>query len=423
LFLMIDRAACLVVFVALLGGCGGADEQGHKSEPPATVHQVSSETELARITLTETAERRLGISLAKVAKENVLRRRTLGGEMLVPAGRTIVVAAPTPGVIAAPQDGAIPLPGQRVQTGQVVLSLKPLLSPDRYVPSPAELVQMANARATLVAAQTVAQGDVDRSRVEAEAAQIALDRAKKLLADRAGPARAVDEAQAQLSVAESSLRAAEERARQLERLAATLDSGGGEQAEPLTLTAPQSGVIRNVAASPGQAVTAGATLFELFDPDVLWVRAPVYVGLLSEVETEAAAQIVDFDARRRFEPQPATPVAAPPSADSASSTADLYFQIENSGGEFRPGQRVGVELTLRGEQTGLVVPPAAILYDIYGGAWVYVKTADRTYERRRVAVSFTEDRRAVLAEGPAEGTEVVVDGAAELFGEEFGAGK
>jgi RND family efflux transporter MFP subunit len=420
---MMHRAKCLAVFLALLVGCGGANEQGHKGEPPATVHQISSETELARITLTEAAERRLGISLAKVAMENVQRRRTFGGEMMVPPGRTIVVAAPTPGVIAAPQNGAIPLPGERVQTGQAVLTLKPLLSPERYVPSPAELVQMANARATLVAAQTVAQGDVDRSRVEVEAAQIALDRAKKLLADRAGPARAVDEAQAQLSVAESSLRAAEERARQLERLAATLDSGDGQQAAPLLISAPQPGVIRNVAASPGQAVTAGATLFDLFDPDVLWVRVPVYVGLLAEIETQAGAHVVDFDAGRRIEPRKAAPVAAPPSADPASTTADLYFQVDNRSGELRPGQRVGVELALHGEQTGLAVPPAAILYDIHGGAWVYVKTADRAYERRRVAVHYTESHRAVLAEGPAEGTEVVVDGAAELFGEEFGAGK
>ena len=36
---------------------------------------------------------RLGITLEKVATENVERRRTFGGEMMVPAGRTIVVAA------------------------------------------------------------------------------------------------------------------------------------------------------------------------------------------------------------------------------------------------------------------------------------------------------------------------------------------
>jgi RND family efflux transporter MFP subunit len=411
------------IFILLAAGCGDSDSKGHNHEPPAAVHQVSSETELARITLTEKAEQRLGITLAKVAKENVQRRRTLGGEMMVPAGRTIIVAAPVPGVIAPPQEGAIPLPGERVAAGQAVLVLNPLLSPERYVPSPAERVQMANARATLVTAQTVAQGDIDRSRVEVEAAKIALERAQKLLADRAGPARDVDQAQAQLSVAESLLRAAEERSRQLERLAATLDSGAGEQAEPLTLTAPQPGVIRNVAASPGQAVTAGATLFEVIDPDELWVRVPVYVGLLAEIDAEAEAQVVDLDGRNRFPPQPVQPVTAPPSADPSSTTADLYFQVENASRAFRPGQRVGVELPLRGEQEGLIVPAASILYDIYGGAWVYVKTGDRTYERRRVAIRFTEADRAALAEAPPEGTEVVTAGAAELFGEEFGAGK
>ncbi len=78
---------------------------------------------------------------------------------------------------------------------------------------------------------------------------------------------------------------------------------------------------------------------------------------------------------------------------------------------------------MQGEQTGLVVPSAAIMYDIYGGAWVYVAVGERAFQRRRVLIRFSDGDRAVLAEGPAPGADVVVAGAAELYGAEFGAGK
>ena len=51
----------------------------------------------------------------------------------------------------------------------------PLLSPERDVPTPAERVQIANTRATLLSALIVARGEVSRSQAEVEAAQINLE--------------------------------------------------------------------------------------------------------------------------------------------------------------------------------------------------------------------------------------------------------
>ena len=90
---------------------------------------------------------------------------------------------------------------------------------------------------------------------------------------------------------------------------------------------------------------------------------------------------------------------------------------------FVHGERVGVDLALKGQKEGFVVPAKSILYDIYGGTWVYIKSGDHAFERRRVLIRYTVDQRVVLAESPVVGTQVVVDGAAELYGTEFGAGK
>ena len=70
-----------------------------------------------------------------------------------------------------------------------------------------------------------------------------------------------------------------------------------------------------------------------------------------------------------------------------------------------------------------MVPKAALLHDAYGGTWVYVARGDHVYARERVAVSTIVDMLALVSQGPAPGARVVTDGAAELFGVEFGAGK
>ena len=97
--------------------------------------------------------------------------------------------------------------------------------------------------------------------------------------------------------------------------------------------------------------------------------------------------------------------------------------MDNSGSRFRPGERVSVDIPIVGESESLVVPRAAVLLDIHGTAWVYVKSGEQQYQRARAAVRYTTPDLAVLSTGPDVGTEVVVDGAAELFGTEFGAGK
>jgi len=88
----------------------------------------------------------------------------------------------------------------------------------------------------------------------------------------------------------------------------------------------------------------------------------------------------------------------------------------------RPGERVMVELPLARTERGLLVPEAAVLYDIHGDAWVYEDLGDSAYARRRVQIARHTGGRAVIARGLAEGVKVVTAGAAELFGTEFGAG-
>lgn len=442
-----SKLLCVTALSLVVCGCStSAKKPDGAHDTPAKVEKLPVETELATVTLTEDAERRLGIATAPVTRKSVSQRRTLGGEAMVPVGRTIVVSTPVAGLVAAPDSRELPLPGMPVTAGTEVLSLVPLLSPERDVPTPAEQVQMVGAQANLVAAQTVAHGDVQRSSAEVEAAKVTLERAQKLFQDRAGAKRLVDDADAQLSIAQSVLTAAQQREKQLSALIESLKKpilgvgsdrqSGGVVALPML--APIHGLINRLNVSQGQTVAAGTALFEVVNLDTIWIRVPVFVDLLSSIEKDQTANLVALSGDRLGQqassgslaapqvasrPIAARPIAAPPTANAATSSADLYYAVDNRQLHLRPGQRVGVELPLAGASEALVVPDSAVIYDVHGGAWVYIDTGDRRFKRARITVRWMAEGQAILASGPAAGSQVVVAGAAELFGTEFGTGK
>ena len=69
-----------------------------------------------------------------------------------------------------------------------------------------------------------------------------------------------------------------------------------------------------------------------------------------------------------------------------------------------------------------IVPFAAVFYDLTGEAWVYTVPEPLTYVRQKLVVETINGERAFVREGPAEGTQVVIAGVAEIYGTERGVG-
>ena len=155
----------------------------------------------------------------------------------------------------------------------------------------------------------------------------------------------------------------------------------------------------------------------------VWLKVPIYAGESGDIDPRAAARVLGLGESPDADGVSAQPIAPPPSADAATSGVNLYYSLSNPGRRFSPGERVAVRLTRRVASASLVVPKAALLHDAYGGTWVYVLREPRVYARHRVNVADINGVLASLSQGPAAGARVVTDGAAELFGVEFGAGK
>lgn len=358
--------------------------------PPAKVQNAVSEGSLTTVVLTDQAVGRVGIKTAPVERRKIDRFRQLGGEAIVPPGRSATVAAPLAGTPA----GDLPAPGTRVKAGQTLTVLAPLLT--------------SEARATLSAAHVEAEGDLAGAAVRWEAAKIAVTRAEKLLADGAGSQRGVDEARAQRDAAESAQKAAGSRRDLLAgAIAGTIAS--------VPILSPLDGVVRAIHAVKGQTVASGAPLLDVAALDPLWIRVAVYVGEASRIDREREARVGPPGALEAPGLIAARPVQAPPSA--GAETVDLFYEI--AGAALAPGQRVGVRLPLKEEAQSLVIPWSAVVHDVHGGAWIYERIDPRTFTRRRVQVRAVEGTLALLENGPAPGTEIVTEGAAELFGTEF----
>lgn len=408
----------LLAASVVCAGCSKADKATAKAEKPSKVEAHPKEADIYRITLTPKAVERLQITTVPASMKSMPRTRSLGGDVMIPDGKRIPVSAPLTGKLLAAGDMPQVVAGQPVTANQILFKLTPMLPPQQEVPNAAERVQMANARATLVSAQIQADGDMNQAAAQVEGAKIAFTRAKQLLADRAGSQRQVDEAEAALNVAMEAQKAAAERKTLLDEL--TLDAQTG-QAQEILIQSPHDGILQTVSARIDQVVNAGAPLFEIVDLSQLWIRVPVYAGLVDEIDLNAVADGSGLSAAS--EHFVATPIITPPTATALSASVDLYYSVENAASRFHPGERVTIHVPLKGETESLVIPRAAVLRDIFGTGWVYVQSGENVFRRERVAVTFTTNELAVLSLGPEVGTEVVVDGAAELFGTEFGAGK
>lgn len=405
-----------------LCGCQKPTVETKKTAPvsPAKTSFAVSEVNLNTIELTDDAIRRLGVEHQPIVERNMPQVRAYGAEVVLPTGASVLVSAPVAGMLKLQENRILPGPGNQIEKGTEVLQLLPLLSPERDVLTPAERVRFAEVRNTIAQSQNDAAAQVEQSKVQVEAAQIALERAERLLKDKSGTIRAVDEATAQLKLAEAALEAAEARKEIVDGIKLDAEEG---TLKPISIVSPISGIVRSIQTQPGQIVAAGSAMFEIMDNKVFWVRVPVYVGDLEGLDLTAEARIAAPGKLQGSTVIDVKPITVPPTAFALASTVDVYYELPNENAAYRPGQRLSVQIRLKGESTQTAIPWSAIYLDIYGNQWVYERMGQSTFVRRRVEVAFVADGWAALKHSPPLGTEIVTAAVAELAGTEFGFAK
>ncbi|QFT93189.1 Solvent efflux pump periplasmic linker SrpA precursor [Roseovarius sp. THAF9] len=198
------------------------------------------------------------------------------------------------------------------------------------------------------------------------------------------------------------------------RLAEIALNSAREDLEHATLRAPFDALIAKRLVANFQTVQAGTPVVRLHDvseirvdiqvPEVLFRKAGADDDVAFHAELPGDGRRYEL-ALREFETET--------SATGQTYTITLAF-IENPGAFVFPGASVTVYTAVEGpEQTGVILPETALVYDPEGNAQVMV-FEDGKVTARAVKIEVHEDSRIYMTEGPADGTRIVETGAAQL---------
>lgn len=218
---------------------------------------------------------------------------------------------------------------------------------------------------------------------------------------RARDTSAPDRADALVLAARSRLTRFGVDARDLERLARTLEVGS-----TLPIRAPITGYVVEKNLVQGGAFEAGERLYRLAPLTTVWVEADVYEADLARVDVGLAARItLAHDPGRVYE-APVTLLA--PGLDPDSRTTRVRIEVANRDLALRPNQFVDVDLALPGAEA-IVVPQSAVL-QAGTRSFVFVAVGDGRFRPQPVETGRRVGEEVEIRSGLAAGDEIVHSG-------------
>lgn len=181
---------------------------------------------------------------------------------------------------------------------------------------------------------------------------------------------------------------------------------GGKPLTQVPLLSPIKGTVIKLNVVAGQYVEEGAVLYELSDLSKVWMEAEIYEQDLASVSLFSTVRIKPLSFPDRVFTGKADFLS--PTIDPATRTTKIRVEVDNSDRLLKPGMFCNVEISTPGAENLLVIPETALL-DTGVRRLVYVKTAPGRYEARNVTVGPKLGGYYPLADGLAEGEEVVTE--------------
>lgn len=173
-----------------------------------------------------------------------------------------------------------------------------------------------------------------------------------------------------------------------------------------SLRATADGVISKVSAVVGGTVSQGQIVFEIVDPDALWVEAAAYDPAIAQNVRSATAIAGDG---RSF------------SLDFigggmtlSNQAIPLRFRVVGAHEGLSVGKPVTVIVQQNKTIAGIPVPAASVIRDADGRSIVWERTGAETFMPRQVRATRIAGNRMVVESGLADGARVVTDGASLL---------
>jgi RND family efflux transporter MFP subunit len=239
------------------------------------------------------------------------------------------------------------------------------------------------------------QAQVARAQSQAELARVQLERYRSLAATKIYPANQLDEAQAQLDMAQHDVA----------RLTAQLNQVEYETQQS-QIRAPFAGVVTERFAQRGEYLQVGAAVVRLVNTDDLEARATAALAFAVNVRAGQQATLRVAGEERR-----ATIRAIVPVGDDRSRQFEVRVALGRS--RWPVGTAIEVNLPTGADHSAVVVPRDAIVIR-QAHSYVMRVTRDSTVERREVEAGNAVDDDVEIKSGVASGDRLVVRGAERL---------
>lgn len=256
-----------------------------------------------------------------------------------------------------------------------------------------------------------ARSDYEKAKIEADRADLQLNRAKELLAHDVMSQRDFDDLKALDAADHSEM----ERARQTLHL---LGFNESDTTDVVPITAPISGVVLDVGTGPGElqrSLDNATAIATIADIDSIWVVGDLYPRDQGEVHAgQAAAITVNGYPGMTLHGMVANISAA---VDPTSLTLKVRVVLPNPQHRLKPEMYANMMLT--GARHDVIQVPATAVIQNGRETFVFVQTAAGKYERRNVTVADTGTETDEVAQGLNDGDRVVSQGA-ELLREAEG---
>lgn len=359
------HAAELVLVAVLLGllfSTSADAHEGHDEGPAPTTGNVPRRLPSGEAFVPKPSQRLLRIRTSVAATENAQQGTELIG--------TVISNPSSAGHVQAPMDGQIELAergisyvGQRVTTGEVLAALAPAIPVADLgtmeqlradVDGKLRVAEQKLSRLTRVTTGVIAQSEIDDTRAELEA----LREQKRVLAPKG--------------------------------------------VEKILLKAPVSGVISVANVRAGQVVSLRDTLFEIVDPEQLWVEA---IGMSSHGQNEVTgAHALDLEGHSIK----LSYIGQSPTLRQQS--LPLLFKVEGKHA-LAIGSTVKVIAQGGAGAKGIVLPDAAVVRGANGLPLVWEKVSAERFKPVNVRTVPLDGARVLVIAGIADGARVVVEGA------------
>lgn len=383
-----------ITLLCLSAGCGSA-----KHEPAEAEAKPTSNTPPREVTLTAEQIQHGGVRWAAVRTATMTDDVEAPGRLVANDDNTARLSAPVRGRIVA----------VRVRLGDRVSRGQPLVT---FQSQEADAARADHAKA---------QAELNARQAAAVFARTARERAERLLELKAVSQQEVERARVENDAAESARAQAQA---DLDRTRATLTHlGVNAETGEMVLRSPLSGVVLSRDATPGAIVEPGAPLVIVTDPTTLWLDVAATERVASSLRPGAAVRftVAEF-ADDTFD---ASILNVGGALDPATRTLPVRGLVRNRALRLRPEMFATVKIQKGAPRPGVTVPDAAIQM-LDERPVVFVAVSDNKgggrFERRDVELGAKADGRTQILRGLEAGAVVVTEGAFAVKSE-FARGK